>query len=97
LARALGFAQTMLGAVGGRFGLALGARLTFAGNAQIDDFAHDAAASSSASTKRRIALDSPPVRAASISVINPATLTPRRAASRSNAFQNSGSRLIEVG
>jgi hypothetical protein len=30
-------------------------------------------------------------------VINPATLTPRRAASRSNAFQNSGSRLIEVG
>jgi hypothetical protein len=44
-----------------------------------------------------MALDNPPLRAASISVIRAATLEPRRAASRSNAAQNSGSRLIDVG
>ncbi len=44
-----------------------------------------------------MALDSPPARASSISVTSALGDWPRAAAIRSNAAQNSGSRLIEVG
>jgi len=44
-----------------------------------------------------MALDSPPVRAASISAISAPADCPRASASRSKAAQNSGSRLTEVG